>query len=195
MKCSVAGYIKRRVVLRGIVSILFDNYQGKGSTNPAGKLYLGANREVVFPSSNIYSFLSAENTKSAPKVLYDIRKYKNITQAAAACVSIDCENIPFTRNGKPLVFGKFNADGVDEQTGIHIRRHTARLNKGLCNEKERPCLPAPWELAFDITLTNNDIVTEEVLRDIFERGGLRVGIGTYRPVFGKFVVDSWAPTK
>jgi len=34
-------------------------------------------------------------------------------------------------------------------------------------------------------------VKEILVRDIFERGGMYVGLGTFRRFFGKFIIKKW----
>jgi hypothetical protein len=59
------------------------------------------------------------------------------------------------------------------------------------NPKERPLLETPWELRFKITLLETPELNEVLLKKLFERGGIAIGLGTFRGVFGKFKVDSW----
>jgi len=46
-------------------------------------------------------------------------------------------------------------------------------------------------LIFNLTLLENDEVDELAVRMLFEKGGILLGFGTYRGVFGKFIVDTW----
>jgi hypothetical protein len=57
--------------------------------------------------------------------------------------------------------------------------------------KERPVLPMPWSLEFDLELWKNPDLTVSILRKLFDVGGICIGFGTYRGVFGKFVVSKW----
>jgi len=52
----------------------------------------------------------------------------------------------------------------------------------------RPVFPA-WSLAFDLTW-DEEIVDRDVVERILEAAGLRCGIGTWRPRFGRFEVVS-----
>src|SRR5215469_17369300 len=85
--------IQRAVHLRGLTPIMFDRYQGDNDTQlePWQKLYLGGanGRQIMLPSENIMSFLSAQNTDSAPKRLLDSRKYKDFCQSCASFVTIE----------------------------------------------------------------------------------------------------------
>lgn len=190
---GTAMMVERSVVLRGLEPIMFDRYAGDNETklSPAQKLYFTDDgKSLALPSANIMSFLSSQNTDSAPKRVLDARKYKRIALACGSFVSIHPRMIPFTRDGEPLVFGGFTND-VDNDTGLYIDRRVARLEKGIPNPKERPTLPTPWELAFTLRLYPNDDLQEQMLLHLFEKGGIALGLGTFRGQFGKFEVLGW----
>jgi hypothetical protein len=151
----------RTVHLSGLTDIMFDRYPGDNDTKlePWQKLYLGgeSGRQVMLPSANVISFLSAQNTDSAPKRLLDPRKYKAFAQACGSFVTIGPRMIPFLRDGEPIIFGKFVGE-EDAESGIYIDRRVARLEKGIPNPKVRPVLPMPWELRFQLTLLPNRLI-------------------------------------
>ena len=190
--------ITRKVIISGIKEIMFDRYAGDNKTKLDWnqKIYLVPGTNILaLPATNISSFLSAHNTNSAPKRLRDKRAYKDICNACLSFVSIDGPEqskgyIPFLRKGKPITVGNFSAD-VDEQSGLYMHRSVARLDKGIPNPKERPVLPCPWELEFALTIYPNREIKEQEIKNLFDEGGLAIGLGTFRGVFGKFVVDSW----
>lgn len=191
---NATDIIKRKVILCGITDIMFDRYAGNNTTKlePWQKLYFlpGNSKAIGLPALNIMSFLSAHNTNSAPKRLRDKRKFKDIANACLSFISITPDFIPFLRNGEPIQFGKFDGD-VDPQTGIYIHRSVARLDKGIPNPKERPTLPIPWELEFTLQLIPNREIQEQEILNLFEEGGRALGLGTFRGVFGKFIINMW----
>jgi hypothetical protein len=147
------------------------------------KLYID-NGVMVLPSTNILSFLSAQNTESAPQRVIG-RGYKEVCKAAQSFVQIEPLNIPFLRDGKPLKVA---------DAGIKIHHAVARVMKGklaVPNPKERPMLETPWQLKFKLTLLETPELNEVRLKELFEKGGLAIGLGTFRGVFGKFKVESW----
>lgn len=179
--------VTRKVLLRGIRPIMFDRYAGDNKTElaPEEKMYFAKDGEtLVLPAANISSFLTAENTDSAPKRFLDSRQYKKTAKAILSYTAINPFEIPLTRNGKPIKFKEFNSD-------IYIHYSVARLAKGIPNPKQRPVVSTPWELAFEITIYPNNEFKEQLLVDMFKRGGIAIGLGTYRGVFGKFVVEKW----
>jgi hypothetical protein len=189
---SLKDIIERKVVLGGIADLMFDRYAGDNNTRlePWQKLYLTENRTVFIPHLNIRSFLSAHNTNSAPKRLRDKRKFKDICNACLSFVTIAPTVIPVLRDGKPIRFGKFDGD-IDHQSGVYIHRSVARLDKGIPNPKERPTIPTPWSIEFQIKIMPNREINEQEILNLFEEGGRALGIGTFRGVFGKFMVESW----
>jgi hypothetical protein len=184
--------VTRRVKLVGMTPIMFDRYPGDNATKlePHQKLYLSENNELVLPNINFMSFLSAHNTNSAPKRLRDKRKYKDICNAMLSFVSIREPLIPFLRNNKPIVFGKFEGD-KDKLSGCYIHRTVARLDKGVPNPKVRPVLPLTWELNFTLDIFPNREIKETEIQNLIVEGGRAVGLGTFRGLFGKFSVEQW----
>jgi len=183
----------RKVTLSGVRDVMFDRYPGDNDTKLRDdqKMYLDSQNHVTLPSLNLMSLLSAQSTMSAPKRFLDSRKYKAVAQAILSFVSIDPELIPFTRNGEPVIFNGFGPDGKDPVSGIYVRKDVARLDKGIPNPKSRPVLPMPWELKFTLHFFKNDEVQEETVQNLLIRAGVALGIGTFRGVFGKFVVKTW----
>lgn len=177
--------IERTVELSGITPILFDRYAGNNreQLQVMDKIYL-EDGKMVFPSINILSFLSAQNTESAPQRVVG-RGWKAIAKAAQSYVQINPLLIPFSRNGKAIT--KDNAE-------LEIHYSVARIMKGklsVPNPKERPLLKPPWSLRFDLTLLETPDLNENLLIKLFEGGGVAIGLGTFRGVFGKFVVLKW----
>ena len=177
--------IEREVVLSGLTPILFDRYSGnnKEQLNVMDKIYIEKGC-MVLPSTNILSFLSAQNTESAPQRVIG-RGYKEVCKAAQSFVTIEPLFIPFSRNGKPLTV---------ENADLKIHSAVAKIMKGklaVPNPKERPMLDTPWQLKFKLYLMETPELNEVLLKRLFERGGIAIGLGTFRGVFGKFKVESW----
>jgi hypothetical protein len=105
-------------------------------------------------------------------------------------VSIREAFIPLMRDGKPITFGKFVGD-VDEESGAYVHRAVARLDKGIPNPKVRPVVPLPWSISFTMDLFATREITEVEIQNLVEEGGRAIGLGTWRGVFGKFLVEAW----
>lgn len=178
--------IERKVVLSGITPILFDRYSGnnKEQLSVMDKVYTDGGL-LVLPSINILSFLSSQNTESAPQRVVG-RGYKEVAKAALSYVTIQPYNIPFLRNGKPIEV---------EKAELQIHYSVARIMKGklaVPNPKERPMLILPWDLEFTIGLFETPELNEVLLRKLFEIGGIAIGLGTFRGAYGKFKVSVWS---
>jgi hypothetical protein len=193
--------IRRKVCLRGIKPVMFDRYPGDNNTKLEWwqKVYLDPKTNAVsLPVINISSLLSAHNTNSAPKRLRDKRKYKDIANACLSFVSISSvgggEFIPFHgENDKPVLMGTIGPNQeVDPVSGISLHHAVARLDKGIPNPKFRPVLPRPWTLTFIMEIFPNKEIKEQEVKNLLEEAGLAIGIGTFRGVFGKFVIDEWS---
>ena len=189
--------ITREVTVEGLRPIMFDRYAGDNNTRLTWqeRMYLSPGGNLlVLPVANVISFFTATNTNSAPKRLRDKRKYKDLCNALQSFMLISApdggEFIPFMRNGEPIRVGAFG-DEKDETSGLYLHRSVARLDKGIPNPKERPVLPLPWALEFQLTLVKNDAVKESDVRNLLVEGGIALGFGTYRGVFGKFEVTQW----
>ena len=190
----VTDVVERQVVLKGTTDLMFDRYPGDNDTKlePWQKLYFapGDSKAIGIPALNILSFLSAHNTNSAPKRLRDKRKYKDLANANLSFAEVSPMFIPLLRGGKPIVFGMLEGD-TDKLSGIYVHRSVARLDKGIPNPKVRPVVPCPWEVAFTFRLYPNREVKEQEIVNLFEEGGRAIGLGTFRGVFGKFIIEKW----
>ena len=176
---------------------MFDRYAGDNNTKLEWhqKLYLKPGTSiVVLPTANLTSLLSAHNTNSAPKRLRDARQYKKIANACLSFVSVTSLDggfdIPFLNGDTPVEVGQFS-DDVDEKSGIFLHRSVARLDKGVPNPKERPVLPCPWALEFNVTIWPNKEIKEVEVKNLIQDAGIAIGIGTYRGVYGKYRVTEW----
>jgi len=174
--------LTRQVTLNGLSDLMFDRYAGDNDTALAieEKLYYADDgKTLVLPVQNLFSFLAAENTQSCAKRFCG-KKWKGVAAAVKSCLVILPDPIP-------ILDGKFT--GFNEK--VQIRHDVARLKNGVPNPKERPFIRRPWQLRFEIELFENEYLKETTLRQHFEKGGLLIGLGTYRPQFGRFEVAKW----
>jgi hypothetical protein len=172
----------------GIQDLMFDRYPGDNSTKLPNeqKLYLDG-KKVTLPSMNILSLLTAENTKSITQKVYG-KSYKKVADELRSSLTIEQQLIPILRNGKPLLFNGSFDNERGGSIGIYIDRRVARLAKGVPNPKERPTVQTPWEMNVTIELDANDEITTQELINLLRLGGRKIGLGTYRGVYGRFNV-------
>jgi hypothetical protein len=180
--------ITRNVLVDGLRPILFDRYGGSNEEQlpPEQKVYLDPedNKTLVFPAANISSFLSSQLTESAPQRIMR-KKWKTIAKAALSFVDIEPLYIPFLRDGKRMTLAN---------SGCYITHYKANVKKGqlvIPHPVDRPALPVPWSLNFKLTLFENPDLTENILKRLFVEGGIAIGWGSYRGVYGKFQVSAW----
>lgn len=178
----------------GTRDIMFDRYAGDNKTElePWQKFYLDPKdgKTITLPSQNIMSALTAQNTDSWTKSLRDPRKYKKLCHAFAQAVTIEQALVPFLRDGKPIMFGKF-VDDVDELSGAYIHRTVARLDKGIPNPKARPTLPCEWMLKPIFNIHHCGDFNEQDLVNIINEGFSLIGLGTFRRSFGRGRITDW----
>ena len=181
------------VVLRGLKDLMFDRYSGMKDTDFNEKLYLNNKKEVCIPQSALFSLFTATNTESAPKVYLPVKEYKKAALAYRGCLDfLSPELIPLQRGDQPIVFTAIPEGAQsDPGSGVYVHRAVARVTGGIPNDKVRPTLPAPWKLSFDIVLEENDVVSVEDFHRLLRKAGKGIGLGTYRPRFGKFEVETF----
>lgn len=175
---------KISVRLQGLRPLMFDRYAGDNNTKlpPAEQMYLDTAGYLMLPSLNVFSLLAAENTKSVCRQFFG-KQGKTIALGISSFVNIDPFEIPIHDEQGVIRFTHWN-----EQ--ISVAKHVARLKNGIPNPKERPVLSLPWTVNFTVTYAENRHCTLENLRQAFDWGGT-LGLGTFRPYFGKYELAEW----
>lgn len=176
-----------KIQLSGLRPMMFDRYAGDNNTQLPNeeKMYLSEDRHLIMPAVNIYSLLCAENTKSVCRQFFG-KNGKTIALGIASYTMIEPFDIPILVNNQPVVFNGFN-----EQIFLH--KSVARVKGGVPNPKVRPTLKCPWGLEFDVYYQENKYCTLENLRQAFAMGGT-LGLGTFRPFFGRYDLTGWTVT-
>ena len=183
---------KITATLRGIRPILFDRYAGDNNTKlkTLEKLYTDANGGVVLPVLNVFSLLTAQNTDSVAA-----RFYGKLRRDIALGVNAFCNITPHGVESDEMVdvpiYDEAGVQFTSKDARIQIVQHVARVKKSgaaLPNPKERPMIPTGWNAKLDFTLSENNFVTITTLRNMVEQGGI-LGLGTFRPIFGRFTVE------
>jgi len=175
---------KIQVSLTGIRPIMFDRFVSMKTQLTAMDKVYSKDGNLVFPAINIMSFLSAENTESAPKRIIG-KTWKTICKAALSFVNINPLEINFLNNGK-----KIPVDS-EQITVVHDKAIVKKGQLAIPSEKERPLLALPWALDFEIQLFQNNDLNDAILKRLFDEGGITIGFGTYRGIYGKFEVTKW----
>jgi len=180
---------KINITLSGLADIMFDKFVGQGPDPgiPEQKLYMVENNQVVLPSENIYAFLLSENPAGCAKA-FEGKKGKEYIRMGQGHLTVSPDMIPFTQDNKQVVFKEFGET-------FYVSQYAPRVKSGSLSIKQnirlRPVLRLPWELSFQITLFDNKLIDDNRLHNWFDRGGIEIALGTYRPRFGRFMVKEF----
>jgi hypothetical protein len=186
------------VTIRGIAPLMQHRYPlpdlsqlskgGKKSTGAKDysdewRSYLyTANGQVVQPSCHIEGAL----VKAAAGFKITGKRGKSYKDLFSANVIIDPVEIP---HGIPAP-DELDCDAdkplyIDMRPVIVNRARVVRL---------RPTLKPGWQLSFTINVTDDEL-PYEILSDVLTLAGKTVGIGDYRPKFGRFMVTKFELVK
>ena len=184
MAIATSAAISIACKLIGVRPLMFDRYAGDNSTQlpVAEKMYLDQQRRLTLPAVNLFSMLCAENTKSVCRQFFG-KNGKTIGLGMASYVTINPFEIPICDDHGPIVFKGFN-----EQ--VYEHRTVARVKGGIPNPKHRPVVATPWNLQFTMDYIENKYCSLENLRQALTMGGM-LGVGTFRPFFGRYEVEQF----
>lgn len=70
---------------------------------------------------------------------------------------------------------------------IDSRSYVGKQGRNLI---ERPQINTPWSLEFFVDVFDDQMPAQK-LKEIFELGGLRCGLGNYGPTFGRYLVNEF----
>jgi hypothetical protein len=100
-------------------------------------------------------------------------------------------NIEAVDGNDPMYAPIYSAEGkpyTANSPDVKVVAHVARLKDGIPNPKERPMLPTGWVVRFNFELQENNLLNVATLKKMVEQGGI-LGLGTFRPIFGRFAVE------
>ena len=164
------------IKITGIKPIILNGYVSKDDVNiPVEKKLNFDNGNIVITSERIMSFLIDNNPKlpsGCIKLFTEKKKYKDLIPKAKAYVAISPRIIPIAKKG----------DFVSREDKVG--------GGGVPNMIKRPMIEN-WEANFNITLWENPDITFNKLKDWFDRGGIEVGLGAWRPFYGQFIVSKF----
>ena len=176
------------VTLNGLTPIMLDAFRGQEELPPEQKLYYGPDKKtLILPASNIVGFLTSKSSHSCLRVFADSKEWKTRSPEMVGNVYISPVHIPFTVDGLPLLF-----DGTWNEK-VYLDERMARPSSTARVIARRPVIVLPWSLSFEVNMNETEFVTQTRLKDWFIRGGISVGIGAYRPMFGRFKAEFSKP--
>jgi len=182
-----------KVSLCGVADIMFDRFfdYSKEQKPAEQKLYLSSNNECVLPQDNIEAFMFGENPQGCAKA-FEGKRGKEYIRMGMSHVFIDEPVIPFT----DIKGGSIYFNGFDDEDGkFWIHAGSPRSKSGSLSIKQetkyRPVLRHPWYLNFTIRLVKNNLIDDTKVYNWLVRGGMQISLGTYRPRWGRFVVEKY----
>lgn len=135
---------------------------------------------LFMPTDNIEMMLIGSTARvGAAKILGTFIEGGKGTEYTSFCEG--CIWITSTDGSRKLYWqpNRKTWDGTDIRSfpDKNQQRHTA----------ERPLIKPPWKLTFIIHVTD-DNWSPDMIKKFFDVAGLRVGLGSYGPKFGRFIV-------
>ena len=178
-----------RVRIQGTQDILFHRWDNevietkaaakKGSRekkieNPETYVYRNVKNEICIPGRYIVrAVVEAGRNFQDPRS--SRRMAKDLVQAAVMCNEI---NSPILVHGKAVKKWEYE----DRQRVVVMRAGITRT---------RPAFFKGWEAEFNLISLVPELITPDFLRKLVDNAGLLIGLGDYRPTYGRFRVVHW----
>lgn len=178
------------VILEGLAPICFDRFidHSKEPRPPEQKLYMAPGNKIVLPAANVRAFLFSEKYGCAKT--FEGKKSKDYIRWGQGHVQVDPPLIDFLDKNKPVIFSNFKKKfSLLEESAVTKASGGAIIKQPIT---PRPLLSLPWALKFQISIVKNPLIDSIKLENWFAQGGLLIGLGNYRPRFGRFLVKSWS---
>ena len=174
----------KKLRLIGVTPIMFDPFYGQEKIPVEEKFYFGNDGQtLVLPNANILGFLNSQKVHSCVRLYLKSTEWATRSNEIAGCVSILPAEIVFKDDkGKPIKFSGWNEK-------IAIDKRMVFPNKKVRDIACRPTMEPPWNLELEVSIFETEFITFNRILDWFDRGGFQVGIGAYRPLFGRFRVE------
>ena len=190
------------VTIQGTADILFNAFEPVGDTPPSNKMtvakdysdewlhkmYLLDDGTLYQPEAHLIGCLvKAAVTEKIPG-----RRGKTYKDAVKGGVFIEPACIPHKSTIKdfesaPVITGPM----PDSKSAVYVDRRPVRVQRAMVI-RYRPALRKGWELSFTVQCLDDDF-QPAALKAILDRAGREVGIGDFRPRFGRFMVTKFEP--
>ena len=182
------------ITLEGLSDLLFDKFwdHDKMDRPIDQKMYLNEDSHLVLPGSNLHAFLWNERKPGCVKFFEGKGSPQYLARVGFVNV-IDREALILGKGGKPIKWAGtpkkpifvINESGVTGTASKIIKQPI----------KPRPGVSLPWVIKYTMTVVENDMIDVQKLYNWVSRGGLLIGLGTWRPRFGRFLVKRWDVTE
>ena len=178
-----------RVRLQGVQDILFHRWSNedvqakaeakKGSEekkrdNPEAYIYRNDEGYICIPGRYI-----VRSVVEAGRNFQDPRSKKKMAKdLVQAAVMADEILSPILVNGQPTKEWEY-----DDRQRVCIMRSAIT--------RTRPAFKKGWQVDFSLISLVPDLVTPDFLRKLVDNAGLLIGLGDFRPTYGRFRVIHW----
>jgi len=183
----------------GLADMQMDHYFGAAQdpNNLDDKMYLDESGGLCMPAENILHMFYGTFYASAINLVEKKMEWKKAAWEAKALMFIEPNMVPILRDGEQVIhkgWKKTKSGRLhDPEAGIWLDDSLPRVKGGVVagdQGKLRPTLKKPWAMRFNIRVIEEEgsPVTVERIEKWLETGGMKIGIGTHRPVYGRFEV-------
>lgn len=158
----------KQITSKGSKKMTDDDYEQRNRLEWEGSLYWDDDLGAVIPSDNIERCIQLGAQKS--------RRGKDV-QAAVFCV-------------EPVI--KIEYEGPQDRNKMYASKNF-ELRKGVRVQTSRlircrPMFPVGWKLKFEIEF-DETVVNESTVRQACINAGALIGLGDWRPKFGRFTCE------
>jgi hypothetical protein len=144
----------------------------KKTDNIESYVYRDAGGDLILPGVNLKGVV-VDPRNGAAKYLQDPRSpRKSALDLFRAAIIVDDAAL-WNYTGERA----HTWDFLDERRVVVQRAGVTRV---------RPALATGWRAQFVVTVISPEYVSQPMLREVFTRGGSLVGVGDFRPQFGRF---------
>jgi len=187
---------KLTITLSGMADLMEDKFisrEGEQNYPPEQKLYLDKKNGLVWPAENIFSFFFRTTHPLGCAKKFEKKQAMDFCSIGMGHVSVSPSLIPITRNGKQIIFNGFEND-YDEKAHIRVTNMKGIIRKGTQPVPQiaiRPVIELPWDISFGINIVDNGLIDDTKIYNWLIEGGLKIGLGSFKPLFGRFTVTQF----
>lgn len=174
------------VLLSGVSPWMWNAFRGQEEIPPERKLHVSTDgKTLILPAANIMGFLTSTLVgRSCVNTFVPPKERPTVKAEVLASVALRENEIPILGDKDPILWTGFNGK-------VYVDERPAQASKTSRDIVRRPVISLPWAVRFHLLLNETEYVTEARMRDWFIQGGIVVGLGAFRPFFGKFEVTGW----
>lgn len=179
-----ANFIEINLRIDSLSDLACDKFWGHSDVKIDRKIPQDKNGHAVLENQQIKGFLCSTQPRCSCATTFEGKKGKTYCQSAKSNVFISGDSKILNKDGEPI---KANIDDDNEDT----YEKSFIMNGNVRQKKTIAVIKSPWHSYINITLLDNEEIDKDKLKEWFEKGGLKVALGTLRPDYGRFEVTEW----